>query len=107
MLPLPGSSGPGSDGNESGTLYSLKLRHYWNLTIRLFSVIYRTIVGGEGSYLSAEMQSVYSTSPTDRAENKIKDIFPLANFCFTQMLMNTMCEKDLQELLPAPTKKIP
>ena len=35
----PGQSGPGSDGNK-------KLQHYWSLTIRLFSVISRTLVGG-------------------------------------------------------------
>ena len=26
-------------------MYSPKLQHYWNLTIRLFSVIYRILVG--------------------------------------------------------------
>ena len=45
-----------------GTPHSPKLQHTWNLTIRLFSVIYRTLVGG-GSYPSAEVQSVYSTAP--------------------------------------------
>ena len=44
-----------------GTLYSPKLKQYWNLTIRLFSVIIRTLVRG-GSYPSAEKQSVYSTA---------------------------------------------
>ncbi len=29
-----------------GTLHSPKLQNYWNLTIRLFSVISRTLVGG-------------------------------------------------------------
>ena len=29
-----------------GTPHSPKLQHYWNLTIRLFSVISRTLVGG-------------------------------------------------------------
>ena len=38
---------------------------YWNLTIRLFSVIFRALVGGRGSYSSAEVQSVYSTAPAD------------------------------------------
>ena len=45
-----------------GTLHSPKLQHYWNLTIRLFSVT----LGG-GSYPSAEKQSLYSTAPTDWA----------------------------------------
>ena len=31
-----------------GTLHSPKLQHYWILTIRLFSVISRTLVGGGG-----------------------------------------------------------
>ena len=45
-----------------GSQYSWKLQCYWSLIIRLFCVIYRTLVG-RGSYLSAEMQSVYSTTP--------------------------------------------
>ena len=43
----------------------------WNLTIRLFSVIYRTLVGG-GCYPSAEIQSVYSTAPVDWAIHRFK-----------------------------------
>ena len=72
-----------------GTPHSLKLQHYWNLTIRLFSVISWTLVGGvlslcweavsvfwspsrlaliwRGSYPFAEKQSVYSTAPTNWA----------------------------------------
>ena len=50
-----------------GTPHSPKLQHYWNLTIRLFSVISRTLVGG-GGYPSAEVQSVYSTAPADWAK---------------------------------------
>ena len=42
-----------------GTPHSPKLQHYWDLTIRSFSVI--------SSILVAEMQSVYSTAPADRA----------------------------------------
>ena len=41
--------------------HSPMLLHYWNLTIRLFSIISTTLVEG-GSYPSAEMQSVYSTA---------------------------------------------
>ena len=40
----PGQSGAGSDGNE-GTPYYPKIRHYWSFTLRLYSVIYRTLVG--------------------------------------------------------------
>ena len=32
---------------------------------QLFSVIARTLVEGDGSYSSAEMQTVYSTTPAD------------------------------------------
>ena len=49
-----------------GTLHSPKLQHHWNLTIRLFIVISRTLVGG-GSYSSAEKQSMNSTAPADWA----------------------------------------
>ena len=45
-----------------GTPHSPKLQHYWSLTIRLFSVISRTLVG-RGSYSFAEKQSVCSTAP--------------------------------------------
>ena len=45
-----------------------KIQYYWNLTIRLLSVIFRTLVGSRGSYLSSEKQSVYSTAPTDWAK---------------------------------------
>ena len=53
-----GQSGPGSNGNKEVLHISQKLQHYKSLTIRLFSVISRTLVGG--SYLSAQMQLVYS-----------------------------------------------
>ena len=52
-----------------GTSHSPKLLHYWNLTIRLFSVISRTLVGG-GYYPSAENQSVYSTAQADWAKQR-------------------------------------
>ena len=44
------------------TPHSPKPQHHWNLTIRLFSVISRTLVAGVGSYPSAEKLSVYSTA---------------------------------------------
>ena len=43
------------------TLHSPKLQYYWNLTLRLFSVINKTLVVG-WSYPSAEKQSEYSTA---------------------------------------------
>ena len=48
-----------------GVPHSPKLQHHWNLRIRLFSVISRSLVGG-WSYPSAEVQSVYSIVPADR-----------------------------------------
>ena len=44
------------------TLFA-KLQHYWSLTIRLFSVISRTLF--EESYPSTEMQSLYSAAPAN------------------------------------------
>ena len=44
-----------------GTPHSPKLQHYWSLTIRLFSVMSRTLVM-RGSYPSAEKQSLYSAA---------------------------------------------
>ena len=46
-----------------GAPYSPWPRYYWDLTIRLFSIIYRTLV--RGSYPSAEKQSMYCTAPAD------------------------------------------
>ena len=46
-------------------LHSPKPQHHWNITIRLFSVMTGHSLGGWGSYLSAEVQSVYSTALAD------------------------------------------
>ena len=45
MLPLRDRVDLGAMAMK-GTLHSPKLQHYWNLTIRLFSFIFRTHVGG-------------------------------------------------------------
>ena len=42
----PGQSGPRSDSNEGVLHIPKKLQHCWNLTIRLFSVISTTLIGG-------------------------------------------------------------
>ena len=52
----PGQSRPGSNSNEGGTQHFPKLEHCWNLTIKLFNVISRTLVKKWGSYSSIEMQ---------------------------------------------------
>ena len=55
---------------------SPKLQHCWNLTIRYFSVISRTLVRG-WSYPSAEVQSVHSTAqPTGQySELNVKQFY--------------------------------
>ena len=45
--------------HSRSTLASPKVQHYWNLTIKLFSVISRIIVCVWGSYSIAEMQLVH------------------------------------------------
>ena len=49
-----------------------KLRQQWNLIIRLFSVISRTLIM-RGFYPSVEMQSMYSTAPADWAHSLLND----------------------------------
>ena len=58
----PGQSEPGSDVNEVGTPHSLKPQHYWNITIRLFSVISRTLVGGVLPLCRCAVDVFYSPS---------------------------------------------
>ena len=62
----PGQSGPGSIGYEGVLHTPQKLQHYRSLTIRLFNVISRTLVGGVLP-LCWEMPSVYSTAPVNWA----------------------------------------
>ena len=51
---------------RQGTPHSQEPQHFWSHTIRVFSVISRTVVGPR-FYLRAEMQSVYSKAPADWA----------------------------------------
>ena len=62
MLPILGQSGPGRNNNEAVLRIPKKLQHYWNLTIRLFSVICRTLIGGILP-LCREAVSVFSSPP--------------------------------------------
>ena len=64
---IPSQSEPESDGNEEVT----HTPQNWSLTIKLFSVISRKLVGGV-SYLAAEKQSVYSKSPADLIPSRLK-----------------------------------
>ena len=88
--------------HRRGTLHSVKLQHYWSLTVRLFSVINRTLVErvlplcreavgvfcspsrqghrtlAAGSYPSVEKQSVCSATPADRATgHSLQGLTPL------------------------------
>ena len=74
-----------------GTPHSPKLQHYWNFTIRLFSVISRTLVGG--SYPSAEMQSMYSAASADRAKKQfyLKQFSLALVHSFIWLIDRTLC----------------
>ena len=64
----PGQSRTGNNSIE-GVLHIPPKLLGCSLIIRWFRVISRTLVGlGEGSYPSAEVQSVYSTAPADWAK---------------------------------------
>ena len=65
-----------------GALHSTNLQHYWNLTIRLFSVISGTLVA-DRSYPSTEKQSVYSIDPANTIFDKkylLKRTFIIVSF---------------------------
>ena len=47
MIPFRARVNLGAMAMKWGTPHSPKLQHHWNLTIRLFSVISRKLVGGE------------------------------------------------------------
>ena len=49
---IPGQSRPRSNSNEGVLSISQHPQHHWNLTIRLFSVISRTLIGGGGGGLT-------------------------------------------------------
>ena len=76
-----------------GTPHSPKLQDYWNLTIRLFSVISRALVGG-GFYPSTEVQSVYSTAPADWAScSKGKLFLKSKNPCYHFICCGKACDE--------------
>ena len=61
----PGQSGPGSDGNEG----ILHIQLDWNFTIRLFSVIFRIIVGGVLPFCRDAVGVFYCSSYIERVLN--------------------------------------
>ena len=62
----PGQSRPGSDGNE-GVFRIPQSSSFTGTSLSDCLVLYpgHSLVGGGWSYLSAEMQPIYSTAPTD------------------------------------------
>ena len=56
---IPGQSGPGSNGNEGVLGIPPKLQHHWSLTIRLFRVICRTLIGVGVLALSKDAVGVF------------------------------------------------
>ena len=61
-----------------GTPHSPKLQHYWSLSIRLFSVISRTLVAGWVYPFAEKKQSMYSTTQADWAtRNSSWGLLPL------------------------------
>ena len=72
-----------------GTPHSPKFQHYGSLTIRLFSVISRILVGKWGrSYLSVVIQLVYSTAPPDWAD---RSWFSYVLHCFIPYVIWKLC----------------
>ena len=79
MLPTPGQSGPGSDGNEGIQRIAKKLQHYWNHTIRLLTVISRTLVRGVLHPLQRSSQCILQQKLTRQRWYKFKswtEMFP-------------------------------
>ena len=60
----PGRNWFGSNRNEE-VLHIPQSSTDWSLTIRCFIFMNRALVGVGGCYLTAEMQSVYSTAPAE------------------------------------------
>ena len=96
----PSQSGPGTM-SVKGFLHSSNFHHYWNLTIRLFSVITRTLVGGGGgvSYPSAEVQAVHSTAVADWAKDIVINKFKLQSCYYVHFRTNTL-GKGMHPLIP-------
>ena len=53
-----------------GTLHSLKLQHHWNLAIRLFSVISRTLIGRGLTPLQSCSWCILQPQPTGQTDIK-------------------------------------
>ena len=77
MLPLRARVDLGTIAMKDYAVFP-KLQDYWNLTIRLFNDIFKTL-DRTGSYPIAEMWSVYSTAPADLASGWLVG-FMLFNF---------------------------
>ena len=95
-----------SISTQLSTPHSPKFPHYCNLTIRLFNVISRTLLGwsGVGCNSSAEKQSVYSTAPANWAilwkktsghthviQYLVKEDFIFSHFQFELRIHSNLC----------------
>ena len=67
--------------------HSSKLQHYWNLTIRLFSVISRTLVAGVLPFCREAVGVFYSPSQLDNnAERRTLNLSSSTDMCFPSYL---------------------
>ena len=73
----PGHSRPGSDSNKRDASHSPKLPHYWNLSMRLFSVISRTLVarGGVWCLCRESSRCILQSQPTGQNVVSLKELW--------------------------------
>ena len=65
-----------------GTPHSPKLQHYWNLTIRLFNDISRTLVGGGLTPLQRSTQCLLQPHLTGQLANENQSYYEALTVCF-------------------------
>ena len=80
-----------------GSPHSPKLQHYWNLNIRLLSVISRTLVEGGVLHLSREAVSVfYSPSPMGKLASKSSGLLLMSSVLTGCSLLLFLCHIKLK-----------
>ena len=70
------------------------LEHHYQMQ---FNVIFRTLVGQEGSYSSGETQSAYSTAPADWADELEENKLEENKFGENKLEENELEENELEE----------
>ena len=74
-----------------GAPHSLKLQHYWNLTIRLFSVIYTSLVWGGGlTPLQRSSRCILHPQPTVQL-NFVNEKYLIFYFAHFQTILFSAC----------------